>query len=89
MTPEVAVEIGQQALLMVITLAAPPLLTGLVIGLLVGMIQAATSIQEMTLTFIPKLLGMFTVLLIAGGWMVGMMIDYVQRLFESIPGLIG
>lgn len=89
MTPETVIEIGQQALLMIIMLTAPMLLTALAIGLVISMIQAATSIQEMTLTFIPKLLGIFIVLILAGDWMLGILVDYVNRLYESIPGLIG
>jgi flagellar biosynthetic protein FliQ len=69
--------------------SAPPLLAALIIGLVVSVFQAATQINEMTLSFIPKLIGMFIVLMIAGPWMVNIMVDYVQRLFSSIPGLVG
>ena len=89
MTPETVIEIGRQALLVVFLLSAPPLITSLLIGLVIGMIQAATSIQEQTLTFIPKLFGMFAALLLLGNWMLGILIDYVHRLYESIPGLVG
>lgn len=88
MTPEVVVNIGQQALQMAILVAAPMLLAALVTGLLVSIFQAATSINEMTLTFIPKLIVMFIVLIIAGPWMIETMTDYMVRLFTSIPQLI-
>lgn len=69
--------------------SAPLLLTALVIGLFVSIFQAATQINEMTLSFIPKLLGMFVVLIIAGPWMMGLLLDYMQRLFTSIPWMVG
>ncbi|ANB02798.1 flagellar biosynthesis protein FliQ [Ectothiorhodospira sp. BSL-9] len=89
MTPETVVEVGQEALMTIIMLAAPVLITGLSIGLFIGMIQAATSIQEMTLSFIPKLLGMFAALMVFGGWMLDLLVNYVTRLYDAIPGLIG
>ncbi len=89
MTPEMVVDVGREALIVVVLLSAPVLLTALSIGLAIGMIQAATQIQEMTLSFIPKLLGMFGALMIAGNWMLGLLVDYIQRLYESIPGAIG
>jgi flagellar biosynthesis protein FliQ len=89
MTPETVMEVGRQALLVIIMLSAPVLLTALAIGLAIGMIQAATQIQEMTLSFIPKLLGMFVALLIAGGWMLDLVVNFTMRLYESVPGLIG
>ncbi|NEX20126.1 flagellar biosynthesis protein FliQ [Thiorhodococcus mannitoliphagus] len=89
MTPEMVVEIGKQAGEVMILLAAPPLLTGLIVGLVISLLQAATQIQEMTLTFIPKLVAVGGVLIIAGHWMLSLIIDYVTRLYESIPGLIG
>ena len=69
--------------------ALPLLLSALAIGLLVGMIQAATQIQEMTLTFIPKLIVMALALIIAGSWMLGLLTEYTINLFENIPDLIG
>ncbi len=89
MTPETVVTLGQQAVEMTLMIAAPMLLTALVIGLVVSIFQAATQINEMTLSFIPKLLGMFAVLIITGPWMVNMMVDYIQRLFGNIPWMIG
>ena len=89
MTPETVVTIGQQAIEMTLILSAPLLLSALVIGLVVSIFQAATQINEMTLSFIPKLLGIFVVLVIAGPWMVNTMVDYIQRLFGNIPWMIG
>jgi flagellar biosynthetic protein FliQ len=81
--------IGRQALELTLLVSAPLLLTALVIGLVVSIFQAATQINEMTLSFIPKLLGMFAVLIIAGPWMLEMLTDYMQRLFTSIPFMVG
>ena len=89
MTPETVITIGQQAIEMTLLLSAPLLLSALVIGLVVSIFQAATQINEMTLSFIPKLLGIFLVLIFAGPWMVNTMVDYIQRLFGNIPWMIG
>jgi flagellar biosynthesis protein FliQ len=89
MTPEKVMDIGRQAIEMALILSAPLLLTALVIGLIVSIFQAATQINEQTLSFIPKLVGMFIVLILAGPWMLQMMVDYIRRLFESIPQFIG
>ncbi|MFI4894879.1 MAG: flagellar biosynthesis protein FliQ [Steroidobacterales bacterium] len=89
MSPETVMTIGQRALEMTMMLAAPMLLVGLVIGILVGIFQAATQINEMTLSFIPKLLGVATTLVIAGPWMLKQLIGYTRLLIESIPSLIG
>ena len=89
MTPESVVTIGQQALTVMLLLAAPLLITSLVVGLIVSVLQAATQIYEMTLTFIPKLIGTLLALVVAGPWMLTFFVDYVRRLFESIPGAVG
>ena len=89
MTAESVVTMGQQALTVMLLLAAPMLLTSLVVGLIVSVLQAATQINEMTLSFIPKLLGTIAALIVAGPWMITFFVDYVRRLFESIPGAIG
>ncbi|MBS4096113.1 MAG: flagellar biosynthesis protein FliQ [Sulfuricella sp.] len=89
MTPESVMTIGQQALEVTILVSAPLLIAALVIGLLVSIFQAATQINEMTLSFIPKLLVIFVVLVVAGPWMLTIMMDYTKRLFTSIPGLVG
>jgi flagellar biosynthesis protein FliQ len=89
MTPEMVMTIGQRALEITILLSAPLLLAALIIGLLVGVFQAATQINEMTLSFIPKLIGMAGTLVVAGPWMLKTIVGYTRELFESIPGLIG
>jgi flagellar biosynthetic protein FliQ len=89
MTPETVMTIAQRALEMTVLLAAPLLLVALVIGLLVGIFQAATQIHEMTLSFIPKLIGMAAALVIAGPWMLKQLVSYTRLLIESIPSLIG
>jgi flagellar biosynthetic protein FliQ len=89
MTPEAIMTIGQRALETTMLLAAPLLLAALVIGLLVGVFQAATQINEMTLSFIPKLLGMAATLVIAGPWMLKLLVGYTRELFQSIPMIIG
>jgi len=89
MTPETIMTIGRHALEITLLLAAPLLLAALAIGLLVGVFQAATQINEMTLSFIPKLIGMAVTLLIAGPWMLKLIVGYTRELFESIPGMIG
>ncbi|HEY8585914.1 MAG TPA: flagellar biosynthesis protein FliQ [Rhodanobacter sp.] len=88
MTPESVMEIGQQALYVAMLVAAPLLLTALAVGLLVGVIQAATQINEMTLSFIPKLLAMALVALLAGPWMLRLLVQYTIQLIESLPGAI-
>ena len=89
MTPETVLTIAQRALEMTMMLAAPLLLVALLIGLLVGIFQAATQINEMTLSFIPKLIGMATAMLVAGPWMLKQLVSYTRMLIESIPSLIG
>ena len=82
-------EIGRQALEVTLVLAAPMLLTALIVGLIISVFQAATQLNEATLQFVPKLVVMFLVIMLAGPWMLQYMMDYIQRLFESIPQLIG
>jgi len=81
--------VGTHALEITLMLAAPLLLVALVVGLLVGIFQAATQINEMTLSFIPKLIAMAATIAIAGPWMLKLIVNYTRELFESIPGLIG
>jgi flagellar biosynthesis protein FliQ len=89
MTPETVLTIAQRALEMTMMLAAPLLLVALLIGLLVGIFQSATQIHEMTLSFIPKLVGMAAAMVIAGPWMLKQLVSYTRMLIESIPSLIG
>ena len=89
MTPTTVVEIGRQAVEITLLISAPLFIAALVTGLLVSIFQAATQINEMTLAFIPKLLGVFFALVVAGPWMTTVIVDYVRRLYGSIPGIIG
>jgi len=89
MTPDVISTIAQDTVLVAVKLIAPILLSSLAIGLLVAMFQAATQINEQTLTFIPKLAMVIIVLMIAGPWMLQAVIDYFQDLVRKIPELIG
>ena len=89
MTPETVVTVGRHALEVTLLLAAPLLLTALAVGLIVGIFQAATQINEMTLSFIPKLLAMAAVLAITGPWMLRTLVEYSRGLIESIPRMIG
>jgi len=88
MSPEMVITVGRHALEMTLMLAAPLLLTALAVGLIVGIFQAATQINEMTLSFIPKLLAMAAVLAFTGPWMIKSLVEYTRGLIESIPGLI-
>lgn len=88
MTPETVMTIGQRALEMTLLLAAPLLLVALVTGLVVGAFQAATQINEMTLSFIPKLLAMALTVVVAGPWMLKLIVSYTHELIGSIPDLI-
>lgn len=89
MNSQAVLDLLQQAILVTVLVSAPLLLTALVVGLVVSVFQAATQINEMTLSFIPKLVGMFAVLILAGPWMLSTLVDYVQRLFAAIPHLVG
>ena len=89
MTPESVLTLAQQALQVTLLMSAPPLLAALLTGLLVSVFQAATQINEMTLSFIPKLIAVFVTLIVAGPWMTGLLVDYIRRLYSSIPGMIG
>ena len=89
MTPEAVLTIGQQAVEMTLMISAPLLLSALVIGLVVSIFQAATQINEMTLSFIPKLLGIFLMLVLTGPWMISSMVDYIRGLLGNIPWMIG
>jgi len=88
MTPETVMSIAYQAMMVTLYLGAPLLLTALLIGLLVSLFQAATQINEMTLSFITKILGVFAVLIIAGPWLPSLIIDFTRTLFQNIPFLV-
>jgi len=87
MTPESVMTLGRDAMEITLLVAAPILLTVLAIGLIVSIFQAATQINEATLSFIPKLVGVFAVLMFAGQWMLTTMVDYMHLVFISIPSM--
>ncbi|TAK89986.1 MAG: flagellar biosynthesis protein FliQ [Burkholderiaceae bacterium] len=89
MTSQSVLTLGQQAIEITMLISAPLLLAALLVGLLVSIFQAATQINEATLSFIPKLLAVFLVMILAGPWILSMMTDYMQRLFSNIPFAIG
>ena len=89
MTPESVLWIAQHALEITLLMSAPPLLAALLTGLLVSVFQAATQINEATLSFVPKLIIVFITMVVAGPWMITTLTDYMRRLYSSIPALIG
>ncbi|HCX33785.1 MAG TPA: flagellar biosynthetic protein FliQ [Rhodocyclaceae bacterium] len=89
MTPTAVVALGRHALEITLLISAPLFLAALLTGLVVSVFQAATQINEMTLSFVPKLVAIFVTLIVAGPWMLTVMTDYMRQLFESIPGFIG
>ncbi len=88
MTPESVMTMGRHAIEVTLMVAAPMLLIALAIGLIVSIFQAATQINESTLSFIPKLVGIFVALVIAGPWMLTVMLDYMREMFTNIPLLV-
>jgi flagellar biosynthetic protein FliQ len=89
MNATAVVDLGRQALELTLMISAPMFIAALVTGLIVSIFQAATQINEATLSFVPKLVVMFITMILAGPWMITMMTDFMRRLFESIPGMIG
>ncbi|MGS2724105.1 flagellar biosynthesis protein FliQ [Porticoccus sp. GXU_MW_L64] len=89
MTPESVMDLARSALYLTVMISAPLLLSALGIGLLIGILQAATQIQEMTLSFIPKLIALAVALAIAGPWMLEIWVSFTENLFMDIPELIG
>lgn len=89
MTPEMVMSLAYQGMKVTLYLAAPLLLTALAIGLLVSLFQAATQINEMTLSFIPKILGVFAALVLAGPWLIQLIIQFTTELFKNIPYMLG
>lgn len=87
MEPEQAIGIGREAIWTVIYVAGPILISALALGLIIGVLQAATSIQEMTLSFIPKLMAVVAVLLLVGDWQLSVLADFFLVVFERIPEL--
>ncbi|MBC8950143.1 MULTISPECIES: flagellar biosynthesis protein FliQ [Xenorhabdus] len=89
MTPESVMALGVEAMKVALALAAPPLLSALISGLIISLLQAATQVNEMTLSFIPKILAVFVTIVTAGPWMLNLLLDYMRTLFSSIPTIIG
>lgn len=89
MTPEMVVSIGREALMVTLMVSAPMLIFGLVIGLVISIFQAVTQINEMTLTFVPKILAVALALLIFLPWIINMLTDFTRHMFALIPGLVG
>jgi len=89
MTPESVTTLGANAIQIALMIGAPLLLVALAVGLVVSVFQAATQINEPTLSFIPKLVGIFVTVVVAGPWMLSVMLDYMRHLFANLPGLIG
>ncbi|MGK0685782.1 flagellar biosynthesis protein FliQ [Serratia marcescens] len=89
MTPESVMALGTEAMKIALALAAPLLLAALISGLVVSLLQAATQINEMTLSFIPKILAVVATIIIAGPWMLNLLLDYMRTLFSNLPTLIG
>ncbi len=89
MDAQQAFALGQQGLALLLQVAAPMLLTVLVVGLAISIFQAATQINESTLSFVPKLLAAVAVMAVAGPWMLNTLVEYIQRTLQSIPGAVG
>ena len=89
MTPTAVIELGRQAVEVTLMVSAPLFLAALVTGLIISIFQAATQINEMTLSFVPNLVAIFVTLVLAGPWMITLLTDFIRRLFESIPAMIG
>ena len=89
MTPESVMTMGQKAMEVTLLVSAPLLLVALAMGLVISIFQAATQINEMTLSFIPKLVALFATLVVTGPWLLGVMTDYMRQVFESIPAMVG
>lgn len=89
MTPETVMSLAYQSMRVALFMAGPLLGAALLVGLLVSLFQAATQINEMTLSFIPKILAVIAALVIAGPFLLTMMLDFTESLFRHIPGLIG
>jgi flagellar biosynthetic protein FliQ len=88
MNQDTVVSLATQAMTLAIEVAGPMMLVGLVIGLVVSIFQAVTSIQEQSLSFIPKIVGLAALIIILGPWMLGQLVNYTENLFVSIPTLI-
>ena len=89
MTPESVMMMGTEAMKIAIAVAAPLLLVALVTGLIISILQAATQINEMTLSFIPKIIAVFVAIIVAGPWMLNLLLDYMRNFVTNLPYIIG
>ena len=89
MTPESVMMMGTEAMKIAIAVAAPLLLVALVTGLIISILQAATQINEMTLSFIPKIIAVYVAIIVVGPWMLNLLLDYMRNLFTNLPYIIG
>lgn len=89
MTPTTVIEIGRGAIEVLLLVSAPLFIAALAVGLLVSIFQAATQINEATLSFVPKVIAIFVTLIVAGPWMITQLTDYMRQLYEAIPSMIG
>ncbi len=89
MTPEMVMDLAYQGMRITLLMAAPLLLTALLVGLLISLFQAATQINEMTLSFIPKILAVFVVLIFAGPLLIQQIVDFTRELFTNLPAMLG
>ena len=89
MTPETVMTMGRTAMEITLLVSAPLLLVALIVGLVVSIFQAATQINEQTLSFIPKLVAVFIALIVAGPWMLSVMLDYMRQVLTGIPNMVG
>jgi flagellar biosynthetic protein FliQ len=89
MTPQQVLDTGQQGLMLMLMVSAPILIVVLLVGLLVSVFQAATQLNEATLSFVPKIVAVLGVLALAGPWMLQTLVEYLQRMLQGIPGAVG
>jgi flagellar biosynthesis protein FliQ len=89
MNQDVVVNLAMQAMQLALKLGGPIMIVGLVIGLAISVFQAVTQIQEQTLAFIPKIIGLAVVIVVAGPWMLGQLLVYTEELWASIPTMVG
>jgi flagellar biosynthetic protein FliQ len=88
MTPQFVIALGKEAIMLTLTVSAPMLILGLIVGLIIAIFQAVTQIHEMTLTFVPKIIAVGLALLLFFPWIINMLVGFTTRLFEQIPTLV-
>ncbi|MCM0760180.1 MULTISPECIES: flagellar biosynthesis protein FliQ [Sporomusa] len=88
MSGDMAIQLGRNALAMVMMVAAPMLVLGLLVGIMVSIFQATTQIQEQTLVFIPKIIAVFVAILVFGPWMLSILVDYTREIFMNLPAMV-